>query len=750
MNITAPVFIDAIFQDRGLDEHICVCKGFLTDDGMGFWNVDALSDTFMDWLEYDDEEAWYFAVSTMDGEMNAKGTALRRRTSNAVQAHCLVLDDIGTKATPPPVEPSWKIETSAGNFQWGYCLEPTSDFKRYEALLEWCHDQGWGDAGAGGCYRIVRLPGSRNLKPGRGMFRSVITYWSVDEYWSLDGLAGELGCDDVTLVDYTNRSGRSIRRSVGVDGLADGGDMDHVLRWLVEQGAVVADDGGDWVDIICPWSDSHTSGSNTAGYSPLGRGGDSWAENRSFKCQHEHCRDRKLKDLNHWMVGKGGSSGMGYDPLPYYQSRYVYVVEGQEIIDMEQRTKGGGYWRMTKDEWGGLYSKNIPVVGHDKPVLAKNAFVSGRDTIKAACVAYVPGGEGTADRFGQLVVNTYVEPTWAEVSALPQVFLDHVAYLFPLEGESELFLNWLAHKVQNPARRSYAVVMVAENAYGTGRSTLKDFIERMLQGKVNNTSLGQLIGRGTSSEQNYNAWAAECQMLVVEEAKENLDAEDFYRGYETFKQNVDTKVTSFLCNPKYGKVRTDYKYFNVLIFSNHADALMLPDNDRRVVVLSNPSERKGFDYYEALASAAGSDVEAAKLYWFLKNRDITGFDPVYPPESEAKEKMVRMSSSVAEDIVACAEDILGGDLTTKTLLLDAVKMAARQLGFKKVLDNPGNVVARHWKTLESLRPKDKKGARYCVNGKQMEVRALGNVTQWRNVDLARDTKKIMEGLKVNC
>ena len=37
-------------------------------------------------------------------------------------------------------------------------------------------------------------------------------------------------------------------------------------------------------------------------------------------------------------------------------------------------------------------------------------------------------------------------------------------------GESETFLDWLAFKVQNPCKRIYAAVLVAENAFGIGQS----------------------------------------------------------------------------------------------------------------------------------------------------------------------------------------------------------------------------------------------------------------------------------------
>jgi len=71
-----------------------------------------------------------------------------------------MLDDIGTKAEAPPLEPSAIIETSPGNFQYHYFIEPTEDFDTYEAILQACALKGWTDRAALGCNRLFRLPGS--------------------------------------------------------------------------------------------------------------------------------------------------------------------------------------------------------------------------------------------------------------------------------------------------------------------------------------------------------------------------------------------------------------------------------------------------------------------------------------------------------------------------------------------------------------------------------------------------------------
>ena len=52
-----------------------------------------------------------------------------------------MLDDIGTKCKEPPVEPSWKLESSRGNEQWGYILAmPTDDLELVNGFLRWADE----------------------------------------------------------------------------------------------------------------------------------------------------------------------------------------------------------------------------------------------------------------------------------------------------------------------------------------------------------------------------------------------------------------------------------------------------------------------------------------------------------------------------------------------------------------------------------------------------------------------------------
>jgi hypothetical protein len=261
-----------------------------------------------------------------------------------------------------------------------------------------------------------------------------------------------------------------------------------------------------------------------------------------------------------------------------------------------------------------------------------------------------------------------------------------------------------------------------------------------LQGHVNSVSLAQLIGKGTSAEQTYNDWQAGCQFLIVEEAKDSgLTRDDFYNGYETFKQMVDTKVMKNVrINPKFGRTRSENIYFNALIFSNHADAMALPDGDRRVFVVENPTERLDYSYYDRLTGCLGGD-EPARVYWWLMHRDVREFDHVYPPMTQSKSAMIENTRAPSESIIDWLAANHAPDLVTKTTLKTAVVLAARELDLDKIMREPSGVSRMVWRKIKSLRPEDaKNGARYQVDGKQAEVRAIRRQSFWVERDIERD------------
>ena len=311
--ITAKDFLEDAFANLTEDEKVCVSRARWLSDGSGtYWQNYTPDDAA--WRGTPEDDAWYVCVAAVNGEPGSSGKYIGRGRRHITRVHMLMFDDIGEKTGALPVEPSVKLETSPGSFQWLYFLsEPHEDLDQYEAFLKWCHGQGWGDGGAGGAYRVCRVPGSRNIKkdPAKNGFLTTAVEYRADREWTLRELASALGCDLDTLAYET---GKTLLAKTG--GAAAMENIDPLLDWLVAAGQVVQD-GGGWVEVICPWGALHTTGSNTGGYSPLGRGDGQYVQMRSYSCRHEHCRERDLRAFLKYHAPAGAPQVSGFDQLPW-------------------------------------------------------------------------------------------------------------------------------------------------------------------------------------------------------------------------------------------------------------------------------------------------------------------------------------------------------------------------------------------------------------------------------------------------
>ena len=742
LNVSDKEFFDAIFGDNlPNDEIILVSRQ--TTLGKGFFNTNPDDVSFSRSLSGSKPAAWYFNVSTV-----IKQDPLRRRKADCRCAYIIVCDDIGDPDKVdqlPPLDPSYKMETSFGSFQWGYILSvPVEDLDLYDYVVKQLGQLGFTDKGAGGYNRLFRVVGSNNIKPGRDNFASRLAEWNPTRMYTIEEIAAAFG------IDLTApRSAPSVVNQMVTGADVGEASIDPFYDWLADNGQVVEDDGSDWVKILCPNAEQHTTGENTMGYSPLGRGDETWRTRRSAKCQHAHCQHLNFRTLNDHHVEAGAPKKSGNDPLPWLQARYLFVVEGKKVVDTVTRLEPGGNYVMDFEEFKAMYYVRLYHDGADRPVLAANAFLADEQTTKVRGMRYDPSQADIALPMhgSDMNVNTYIPPTHKPTEEEPEVFLDHLEFLIEDDAELETFLDWLAFKIQNPGERSYAVVMVADEAYGTGRSWLGDALERVLQGKVNRASLAQLIGKGTAAQANYNDWAVGCQFLVVDEAKD-VNKEDFYHGYEAFKQIVDTRPVPLRVNPKYGKTFDDMIFFNALIFSNHSDAIVLPPNDRRVMVIANPSKRETPEYYRKLHKAL-VEGEAARIFWYLKRRNISKYDPVYPPMTTAKQAMIEQTKSPSDEVIAHVMNSTG-DIVTRSGLYLRVVVASRELEFRDVLPSTAieGITSRVWKKLGGLKPSDlKNGYRMHINGPKEEVRAIRRKDYWMEQALNRAREVFLKELK---
>jgi hypothetical protein len=250
--------------------------------------------------------ASYFCVSTVT-PASATLPVPKRRREDVSEAWVVVCDDVGTKAAIPPVAPSYIIETSADNFQYGYLIEPfdvstAAGRRAYDTVLYSLVKAGYNDPGCRSATRVVRLPGSLHSTG----FVARLTHWSPSRSWELVDLLPAMGVEEVSsdMVEGDIMPGKH-------HALAD--VTDPVYLWLLEHKHIIGYNER-WVHIQCPWRDAHTDGAqggSSTSFSPEHYS----TEAPAFKCQHGHCVDRKLGDFAKWLRSQGCAPCWGDDDI---------------------------------------------------------------------------------------------------------------------------------------------------------------------------------------------------------------------------------------------------------------------------------------------------------------------------------------------------------------------------------------------------------------------------------------------------
>jgi len=143
-HVTNAEFLAVLFGKLNDGGRIAVC-GKAGDPQQGGWHPGSISELA---ARCQSDRNNYFNCSTFNPTENG---ALSAKAANFCRYHVLVLDDVGTKVPLEKVtriEPTYAIETSLGNFQYGYVLAtPIADMGEMTLLQNACADAGLTDNG---------------------------------------------------------------------------------------------------------------------------------------------------------------------------------------------------------------------------------------------------------------------------------------------------------------------------------------------------------------------------------------------------------------------------------------------------------------------------------------------------------------------------------------------------------------------------------------------------------------------------
>ena len=242
----------------------------------------------------------YFNCSSVRRQED--GTLAARKECSAAY-HALVLDDVGTKVERSllgDLEPTWEIETSPGNYQVGFKLDPPLPTpEEVERLQRQIAKAGLTDTGALGMVRWARLPNGVNGKPkyerdGKP-FQCRLTGWNPETRYSAHAIVEALVPTRPERPHAARAAVRpAVRHNTGNDVYVPRADINPVILALKEQGLYKREISPGRHEVTCPWVAEHTDELDTgaAYFEP-----DDGHPRGGFCCQHSHKDQYHIAEL---------------------------------------------------------------------------------------------------------------------------------------------------------------------------------------------------------------------------------------------------------------------------------------------------------------------------------------------------------------------------------------------------------------------------------------------------------------------
>jgi hypothetical protein len=302
---------------------------------------------------------------------------------------------------------------------------------------------------------------------------------------------------------------------------------------------------------------------------------------------------------------------------------WVYAVDAEQFI---RRWDGE---KCRQSQWKALYAGRYP----DGDIL--NAVWKERIPVrKFERLVYLPGRPEFPDGEHGPRYNIWrksgVEAKAGDVS----VFLDHMAFLFPHEGDCNLVLDYLALLTQKPDQKIHFALLV-RGSQGTGKSWIGNLMEKIIgRPNVVRPSNDEVVSRWTH-------WMEGSQLAIVEELMTlgRLEVANRLKPVITDPMiRIEEKGCSLYSIPN---------HLNFLCFTNHDDALKIEHGDRRWLVVFSPAAKQEAAYYERLFGYLENGGAAFVKHWLLQRRIVLNGHGV-APETSGKETMRRMAMGDAE------------------------------------------------------------------------------------------------------
>ena len=206
---------------------------------------------------------------------------------------------------------------------------------------------------------------------------------------------------------------------------------------------------------------------------------------------------------------------------------------------------------------------------------------------------------------------------------------------------TEYVLNWLAHVVQKPERKTEVCILLY-GEQGCGKSTIGEYLLRKIIGldkMIITSKADKMFGRFVNSQGKLLAVLNECS------GKDTFNICDILKDAITMttteqeKKGVDAVAV------------TDYT--NFIFTTNNINSVKIEEGDRRFMPIEiNPELKNNNSYFKELYSSLDNELIVRKFYEELMNRDLSKFNPSKDrPVTELMKDMKTMNKNCIKQFI---------------------------------------------------------------------------------------------------
>jgi hypothetical protein len=248
---------------------------------------------------------------------------------------------------------------------------------------------------------------------------------------------------------------------------------------------------------------------------------------------------------------------------------------------------------------------------------------------------FPPGGVPCPDQCMNLWTGWKIENTPYEPDADFSLIMNHLTELIPDAPMREYYLNWNAHKVQKPGTKIQTCI-VLYGLSGAGKSVVAELTWEAFVGEAHyhqTEKVEDITGKHADVSMNL--------VVVLNEAsgKDNCSAADKLK-------NAVTQTTMGVEKKCIQKVTGVNCLYDLMMTTNSPHCVKLEgDADRRFVMIvcsskyanTKPATMK---YMDRLVAQLKNQSSMRAFFEYLKQRDISQFDPRVYPSSKLRQAMI--------------------------------------------------------------------------------------------------------------